>query len=309
MSTDRSNFVNKLGKEYAENNHDRIRTMVSDQKVKDEYDKWVSKDPAEVFFWKVMWTYISPIVETYYMFQALVVVRRKDGDEQAFQELIKAFEEANFEVIEYKTVPKLYVDNEGKDKEEMTNLSLGRSTIWDIPTAQYFAKIEITSILEKYNVMNRRIGYWTIPGKDLPPNVPKDKIIYWFSYESHGSIEDMLYKNWQAKTTFIDTLFLGLSGITTILYSGLIANRSLAEAKATFYQLYKLMGLTMAISMTFYRCIFANYEGASNVAIMYRSNVYDYREPVSKDVNLSGHQRPIKVVDNPLAVNPVQTID
>ena len=281
MTNDLADKLWLMSEHYAKVNRSRVKTCLSDERTRDALAKNIT-DPAEEFFWKVMWCYPAPMVygpNGDRHFHGMVVCRRFENDDHQMSEFIKSIQELNLKTTVYHTIPQEIIDKEQGDPNEYTNMFFGKSTWWNIPTAQRLFIIEINVLLIKANEMKNRICYWTMTGKKYAPEGVelKDKLA-WFSYEAHGNFEEMTFEKWRHKISYGQLFFLALSGYTCILYGGLEKNRSLAECKVTFGQMWKKFGFFFGFLLSIYAWMCANKQAAVNGAMMYKSKTYDYRD-------------------------------
>lgn len=283
MSQNLSDNLVSTCQEFSKANHTRIRVLVSDSQLKDEWEEY-TRNPAELLFWAVFYQYpyFNYVQRDGFLhFQASLMLTdmTPEVEEQVKQTLV----EMGFAIEEYTTRMSMYVDSSKPDGHAL--LCFGRSRWWSIPNAQRLFFIEIKNILLKHMNIQKRIVFWTDPGKNgnLLPHKHGNHTMNWFSYEAHGSIKDMCFKTWKKNMSAASYFWLSLAGYTNILYAGLERNRALQEIKVSFSQLCELMGLPMAILISSYKAMCGSCQSATAGAMFYRAHVFDYRSEEAKE--------------------------
>lgn len=281
MSDDLGDRLERTCEEYAKLTSGRVRCMIADERLGDEFEQLV-KDPAEAMFWRVYWKYpnhalIGNMGPLHY--HALLSVRREVRDDTDFKSFLQSIMDLGFRIRIYQVAREKLVENYEDDRfERYAKVQLGRSTVWRMATMQRMARFEAIVLLGTRLAadIHKRIIYWT---KTPPTDLRKDEqLINYFSYESHGNLDDMLYANWSSNFGFWEQVFYLASGVSSILYSGLARIESSNKIKASFSDLRSLMGIYGAIVCRLYRAVFDSRQCASNQVLLMRCRVFDYRE-------------------------------
>jgi hypothetical protein len=280
-----------LVKEHAQTNHARGHCMLSSQTLGDEYAKWVGHDPAQVFFFKVLYGYVSPLVRANspLHYHGVICLTRFEGDGLALKVLKKRLVDLGLRFDEHESVYDVQIRTKGTDMCETAVLWFGSTTFWDPSTAQKLFDFETVYLVSVFHRFRNRVCYWTnyAPSNNVHDDLDMNsqRSITWLSYESHGSLEEMTYKRWSAKLRFPQMLALYISGFTNLAYAGVEPNSSLAESTVTIAQLYQMAGPFMTVLLKSYSYFFANFQGSSTNTMVYFSKIFDYREPfqISRD--------------------------
>lgn len=281
MSDDLADRLELLCKGYAKSTAGRVRCMIADERLGQEFEKMVS-DPAEALFWKIHWKYpnhalIGPDSPLHY--HAVLSVRREVNDQNDYDHFRQSILDLGLRVRCYQVAREKVIEQLGDDHfERYAKISFGRSTVWEIPTMQRMARFEAIVLWGEGAAQDirKRVIYWT---RSRPTDLRSDEQdLGFFSYESHNSLDEMLFENWRMDFGMWNRFFILFSGMSSIIYSGFMRNRAFEQNKVTFAQLRRHMGFFYAAVCYLHKTCFYRRQCASNQAILTRSRVFDYRD-------------------------------